>query len=355
MKKFLILLIMVIFLCGCVEKRIVDEINIAIASGFDPSDGDKKFKTTFLMQDFQEDMSVQNRTITSEGDVRREILIGSNRQSPSPVVVGGMRLTLFEKSIAKKGIKDYIDTYQRDATIGTRIFFATTEGKTEELLKGNYGPQGNGSFISDLIEHNIRQGDVPKTNLASFLQDYYQKGKDVYLPHIKKINDKNVDISGLMLFKGSKALYILPSEKMFYFKLLVDRYSKGEFTVSLEDGSKASVHSIISKHRLKMDKKDPLHLSIEINIKGNIKEYTGNKLNPKIVEAITKNLEEKVEKECIQLVKEFQEKEIDPVGIGAYYKTQIRGFDYEKWKQTYTDLSVDIKSDVEIIETGATY
>ncbi|MDQ0273015.1 Ger(x)C family spore germination protein [Cytobacillus purgationiresistens] len=357
MKKRIVILLIAASICltGCVEKKIVDEINIAIAAGFDSGDEKDKFKTTFLMQDFMKDMSVQNRTITTEGNLRREVLSDAHKQSPAPVVVGGMRLTLYEKSLAETGLGEYVDTYQRDASIGTRIYFATTEGKTEDALKADYGLQGNGSFISDMIEHNIRQGDVPKTNLAVFLHDYYQQGKDVYLPHLKKIDDQNIDIAGLMLFKDAKALFVLPSEKLFYFKLLVDQYSKGDFTVTLDNSEKASIHSIISKHKFKIEKKDPTHLTINIKVKGNIKEYTGHSLSPSRIKEISKELENKVEKECYELVEKFKEENIDPVGFGAFYKTKIRHFDFEKWKESYGDLTVDVNCDAAILETGAIY
>ncbi|USK43797.1 hypothetical protein [Cytobacillus oceanisediminis] len=61
MKK-LILLCLVLLLSGCVDKEILDDINIEVGVGYDLADDLKdKYRGTVLFQEFQPDKSVINR------------------------------------------------------------------------------------------------------------------------------------------------------------------------------------------------------------------------------------------------------------------------------------------------------
>jgi spore germination protein len=138
---------------------------------------------------------------------------------------------------------------------------------------------------------------------------------------------------------------------MFFFKLLVDKYSEGTYKIN-ENGEEAAVHSIKSRRRFDLTKRNPTEITIHIKIKGAIREYSGNKITPKEIKALEKNLEKKVNKECLLLIEQFKEMGIDPIGLGHYAKTKTRGFDFKKWDQEYKNLVVKIETEAKIIEAG---
>ncbi|MCS0673243.1 Ger(x)C family spore germination protein [Cytobacillus firmus] len=349
MKK-LILFCLVFLLSGCVEKEIIDDINIEVGVGYDLAEDRKdKYRGTILFQEFQPDKSVINRTFSGSGKLRQDLLLEVTKQSSEPVVTGGLKVAVFGPEISRDGIYDLIDSFQRDASIGARVFAATSEGKAEDLMKGEYGTRGNSTYIYNLIQHNIEHRDIPKTNLHILANDYYQEGKDPSLPRLKKIADDKVEIVGISLFSKDKEVDILPVKDMFFFKLLVDKYSEGNFDVELKKGNIAAVKSIRSKHKIKMTDN---HASITINIEGIIREYTGDELASEVVGAVQKNLEKEIEKECLRLVKQFQELGIDPIGLGQMKKSNHRNFDYKKWEDDYKTLGFDVKCNVKIEETG---
>ncbi|MGA5690026.1 Ger(x)C family spore germination protein [Cytobacillus pseudoceanisediminis] len=349
MKK-LILFFLVFLLSGCVEKEIIDDINIEVGVGYDLADEAKdKYKGTVLFQEFQPDKSVINRTFSGSGKLRQDLLLEVTKQSSEPVVTGGLKVAVFGHEISRKGIYDLIDSFQRDASIGARVFVATSEGSAEDLMKGEYGTRGNSTYIYNLIQHNIEHRDIPKTNLHILANDFYQNGKDPSLPRLKKIGEDKVEISGISLFNEDKEVDILPVKDMFFFKLLVDKYSEGNFDVELKKGNIAAVKSIRSKHKIKMTDN---HASITINIEGIIREYTGDELASEVVGAVQKNLEKEIEKECLRLLKQFQELGIDPIGLGQMKKSNHRNFDYKKWEDDYKTLGFNVKCNVKIEETG---
>ncbi|WP_342431484.1 Ger(x)C family spore germination protein [Neobacillus sp. FSL H8-0543] len=349
MKRLFLVLALLLQLSGCVEKKVIDDINIVIGIGFDHS-RDKQILGTFLTQTYNADKSIGNQTFSSKAILRRDLLIKANRQSSQPLVTGGLGVTVVGEELGKRGMKDILDVYQRDVAIGARNFFAISEGKAQNILQGKYGTEGSGNYLYTLLDTHIKTKDLPKTNLHLLLRDYYQTGKDIYLPRLKQISNDQVEISGISLFNEDKVVGIIPSEKMFFFRLLVDKYSNGNFSVPKEKDGKASIKSIHSKHKFKISKKNPSEVTIHIRIKGTIQEYTGKEMQEKKeIEKIRKELEKEVEKECLQLVKHFQEQEIDPIGLGQFYKSRNRGFDFKKWEDDYKNLNVKIVCNV-IIE-----
>ncbi|GLB59746.1 Ger(x)C family spore germination protein [Cytobacillus sp. NCCP-133] len=349
MKKLAIFFLAVL-LTGCVDKEIIDDINIEVAVGYDLLEGSEDtYRGTILFQEFQTDKSVINRTYSGNGLLRKDLILDVSKQTSEPVVTGGLKLAIFGPDISEKGIYDLVDSFQRDASIGARLFILTAEEKAEEVLEGNYGSRGNSTYIYNLIEHNIEHHDIPYTNLHLTMRDFYQKGEDPFFPQIKKISNDKVEVSGISLFQGDKEVDVLPVEKMFFFKLLVDKYSEGNFEVKLPGGDLAAVKSIRSKRKISiLDKKT----NIKITIRGVIREYTGKTLTQEVIKKIEKGLEKEIERETLKLLKKFQKLEIDPIGLGRMKKTQTRNFDFKKWEDDYKNMDFNVTSDVLIEETG---
>ncbi|MDQ1000982.1 hypothetical protein QFZ28_001382 [Neobacillus niacini] len=158
-------------------------------------------------------------------------------------------------------------------------------------------------------------------------------------------------VSGVGLFKEDKLVDTIPNSKLFFFKLLADKYGEGFYKVRL-DGQEAAIHSISSQHNLELSKKKPAEITIHIKIKGAIRAYTGKKITLKEVKMIEKTLEKQVNEECLKLINHFKKLEVDPIGLGNFARTKTRDFDLKKWEDDYKNLSVKIRTDVTIIEAG---
>jgi spore germination protein len=359
-KRISNLILILLLLTGCVEREILDDLNIETAKGYDLVD-ENKIRGTALFPVYIKDGAIENRTLSAEAPSTREVLETLARKSQQPLVRGSLDVVLMGEDMAKKGVIDVTDSLQRDASIGARVILAVTEGNAEDILNGNYGIRGNGTFISNLINQNIKRRDLPETNLHMFLFDYYQDGQTPYLPIIKKVSDDTLEVTGVALFDKDKMVDNVSADDLFFFKLLVERLSEGSHVVKLgkkhgdaEQQVEAAVSSIKSKHKIKVENKtDPIKISIEITIKGIIKEYTGKRLSPKKIKEIENTMSNDIKKETLKLLGRFQEKGIDPVGIGQLQKHGVRGFDIKEWEKTlYPNAQFEIKPDVEILESG---
>lgn len=351
-RRRLFSLCFLLLLSGCVQKEIIDDINLIEAMGFDYVGGGK-ISGTILYPIYQPDQPPKNVTLTAEHLMKKTILQDIQLQSPNPIVTGSMEVILFSKELSEKeGVLELVDAFQRDPGVGSRLFPTIVDGNSKDLLEGEYGIKGNASHIADLIKNNIEHEDLPKTNLQQFLFDYYQIGKTPFMPQLKQLSKENLEINGISFFRYGKVVETISKEKMFFFKLLVDKYSNGLHRVTVDD-DEAAIRNITSVHNFELTSRDPIEITVKIRVNGIINEFTGNELTPKRINKLEHNFEEEIKKECLALFETFLEKDIDPVGFGHYYKTQTRNFDYEKWTNTqYKNLTLKIVPDVIISEAG---
>ncbi|WAA11935.1 Ger(x)C family spore germination protein [Fervidibacillus halotolerans] len=350
--QLITLLFFFLLLSGCVEREILDEIILMEGIGFDYVEGGD-ITGTILYPDYKKETEPENVTYSATGEIMKTILQDIERQAARPIAFGSLEIVIFDLELAKKrGILDLIDAFQRDPAIGSGIYLAISENKAKELFKGEYGLRGNARFISMLIDHNIRHEDLPKTNLQRFMGDFYQQGKTPYLPLIKQNSKTKIELSGVALLKYGKIVDVVSNEQSFFFKLLADKYSNGLHRVEV-DGKEAAVQSIISTNRFELTSRDPLHITVHIKIGGTINEFTGNKLTDSFIKKIEKKFEKEIQKHCTQLIKRFQEKEIDPIGFGHFVKSKTRNFDFNQWWDSeYSQMEVTIKPVVTIDEEG---
>jgi spore germination protein len=352
MKKFfLILLSLQFLLTGCVEKEIVDDVNLITAVAFD-SAGNNQILGTVNYNVYLKDQPVEDKQIVQQSELSREIIDDMQKQSSHPLVLGKLQIVLFGETLVKAGINEQVDTLQREASISERLLLVVARGKAKEILDADFSPLGASEFLTNLILHNKTELDVPRSNLHLFLYQYYSKGQDAYLPILKK-SGSTIQIDGLALFDNEKFVTEIPNEKMFFFKVLTDQYTNGSYTLDLpETNEKVGIKSISSSRKIKLKSTDPYKLEISIRIKGFVTEFTGGKITPQIINEAEKAFEKSIEKETLALIEKFKDLKIDPLGLGNDIRSRSRDFKLDEWREKIPELQVDVKAEAIISETG---
>jgi spore germination protein len=350
--KCFVCTVLMLFLAGCVEKEIVDEVNLIDGIGFDYSEKNR-IRCTVTFPVYLRDQPPKNKSFTAESVTKITVLQEIQRQTADPIVTGNLEVALFGKQLAEKeGILDLIDPFQRDPGVGTTLYMAIVDGEAKEVLEGTYGITGTANHISKMIEHNIKTEELPKTNLQIFLSNFYQKGKTPYMPQIKKIAKDKVKINGICLIKNGKVVDFVSTQNLFFFRLLTDKFSHGMHRVNIDKGE-AVIRSIRSSHDFTLTRRDPYEITIHIKVNGIINEFTGNTLTAKTISKLEEQFEKKINAECLALINKFQAKEVDPIGFGKFVRTQTRNFDVNRWwNSQYKNMTVKIKSEVKITEGG---
>ncbi|MEH7382896.1 Ger(x)C family spore germination protein [Bacillus sp. JJ1533] len=345
-------IIIVTIVYGRISVEIIDEINMVAAVGFDRAEG-QKVNGTAVIPVFKADKSIDNASFTGESFLAKEIITVLQKKSADPLVTGAVRVVLYEDELAKNGILRYIDALQRDASIGSKINLAIIEGKTKDVLEKNLGNRGTGEYLSILLQHNIEKRDLPRSDLHTFMYRHYMEGMDPYLPMLKLLSDK-MEITGLGLFQHGKLVSKIDEPDLFFFKALVQNYGEGAYTIRLRETDEyASIRRIKSKRKIKIEDihGDP-KVNITIKFQGILSEFSGQKTTPKVIKEIIEELGSTIKEKSEAMLKDFQEKNIDPVGIGYIARHSTRGLDYEKWKRDYPNMQIDVHVEVELTETG---
>ncbi|MED4014979.1 Ger(x)C family spore germination protein [Sutcliffiella cohnii] len=352
MKSFKPLIIIFIFLLtGCVEKQILDDINILTGIGYDLTE-ENEVMGTVLIPIYEADQTINNETITDISERNKDLVSTVQKKATDPIVLGSIENVIFHRDLAEQGIIQFIDGLQRDASVGTSLYIMVSEDPTVDILSGNYGNRSTASYITNLLEHNMKRRDLPRTNLHVFLNDYYQEGKDPNLPIIG-LSDGKLGITGVGILKKDKLASTIELRDLFFFKLLADHYTEGIFVLDLPDGESVSIMSIRSRKKINIDwNGDVPQINIKLKLNGALRDYTGAKVDDKLIATIQETFEGVLRTECLNLIKRFQEEEIDPFGYGFEVKTRKRGFDIKKWEDQYPDIPVTVNADVTIIERG---
>ncbi|WP_078411455.1 Ger(x)C family spore germination protein [Priestia abyssalis] len=349
-----LLALMVLSGCMNIEKKILDDVQITTAVGYDAVDKNT-IKATVVTPSYQPDKTVKNETFIAVSQLSKEVREKIDRQSDKPFVSGKLEITLYSKELAKEGLIQILDTLQRDPAIGSNLYLAVVEGSTKELLMKQYGNLDNGIYLSNLIDQNIKHGMLPETNLHEFLHAYYSEGADPFLPLLEAKGGK-VNIKGIALFDKDKYVDQLESEAAFVFKTMLEKFSnEASFNINLSEEKEeyASVYNISAKRDYKISKPatNP-DITIHVKIDAILREFSGERVDKKILQKIERKMTEKIEGKANEMMKEFQKFGIDPLGIGEQIRTRTRTWDKKKWEEIYPDIPIKVKVKVDVTESG---
>ncbi|WP_041267793.1 Ger(x)C family spore germination protein [Geobacillus genomosp. 3] len=350
MRTALLAMAIVAILSGCLRKEILDDINIESAVGFDEA-GKDKVRGTILIPVYKKGETA-NKTLTAVSTTAKDVMEELQYKTSEPLVSGSIETALYGERLARKGIFPFVDQLRRDASIGTRLYLAVVDGTAKHLLEGNYGRQGSGIYLSNLVRQNIEQRDLPKTNLHLFLKSYYADGKDPFLPYVRRAGE-DVQVAGVALFRGDRVVDTLKRNDMFYFKIAMDSYSEGTHTIRLDNQNFVSIKNISTKRTISFSgPKTRPSIHIHIALEGVVREYKRGAFTFAVRRSVEKTFAQQIRSKTGALLRCFQEHQIDPVGLGEFAASHYRRFHYRDFYKHYDQLPIRVTADVTIRDSG---
>jgi len=347
---FFILISLSIILSFSIPKKIIDQIQMVTVMGYDQVE-DKMIRGTAIVPNYVSKSEVNNIIYTNVSELIYENQSNLNRVASEELYNGKMEVVLYGGGLAEKGLIPYIDFLTRDPSIGSRTYLAIVEDNAYRLMSQVKTEQSSGLYFSDLIQHNVVNGNIPDTNLKVFQTGIKSQLKDPFLPILKVKQDKAI-IEGIGFFDKDKFVFKLPYEQAFFFNILKQEIGNGKYVLK-RDHIKTSIQSIESTRdfKVKGTKENPV-INVTINLRGVIREYSGGPSLEKYKSEINEIWKKDVEQKGQELIKKFQELEIDPVSFGLQVKANTRGFDIEKWEDSYPDVEIKLNVKTKLIETG---
>ncbi|MGI8315918.1 Ger(x)C family spore germination protein [Halobacillus mangrovi] len=347
------LLILLLFLTGCVPNKSIEDVALVNVAAFDLVE-EEKIKGTILIPQFIQDESggVEEKHISAIGDNVQEIHRDIENKSSMPLRMGKVSVVLYGDEIAKKDISNYIDFLQRNPDIGRDVYLGIVAGNAENIIKGEYSKtQPTGEYIKKLIEQNTTKY-IPTQNLQKFLYAYYAEGMDPSLPYFKREGDELM-LDGYVFFDKEKMVHTIPFSDAFVLKLLSQNFKDGLQPIEYKN-HEVVLQNIGSKvkYRIKGDRKKP-EFQINLKVSGMVGEIvpTNEKMTTRELE---KAFDAYFTEKGTQLIQDFQENGVDPLGLGEILKNRRGTFDPKEWKQMYPNVPVKVNVTVRILENGIT-
>ncbi|MGG1675367.1 Ger(x)C family spore germination protein [Neobacillus sp. NRS-1170] len=349
-------LFLTVLLSGCsfLPTNIVNEINLIQGVGYDFAEK-KDIKGTIVFPIINKDKTSSSEVKTAFGESSKELRTKLSNETRFRLVSGQLRLALYGKTLAQKGLNDFVDTLNRDPSIGSLVQMAIVDGDANELLKmKKYKSENISIYLQEMLDQNMEYGRLPRTDLQTFLFQLFQIGQDPYLPLIKKV-DSNIQITGLAIFNYDQYVTSISLEDLFIFKGLLDQNRNGINRFILENSDKVVLETLNSntKYKVKIVNGRP-EFSIHLKMKTKLQEFAPSEKQRQAFDKkkYQKQVEQKLEKSALKLITQFKNHQVDPLGLGAKYKEHYRGFNEKQWKKYYPNVKVRVIADVDIQQTG---
>ncbi|WP_077615960.1 Ger(x)C family spore germination protein [Caenibacillus caldisaponilyticus] len=355
-KAALAILMLIPVLAACEEPKVIDDIKLAEAIGYDYAGQDKVYGTVATPVYAQTGGSGQVQSmidsfsvIVSKGVQDRSLL---DSESEYPLEIGKLLVVLYGKDLAKRGLYKYADLLNRNPDIGRALNLAIVDGSAGDMLKGQYRSDPLVSiYLSNLIRNNIKR-NFPSNDLHDFLYSYYGKGMDPFMPLLERKGD-HIKIKGIALFKGDRYVDYIPFGKAMIFKMLFESFRSGSFAIPWKKKEYITFENIGSKvkyHVKNADSPAPL-IRVDIHMQGYLRE-TAVHFTPQKMRILKKKMEQTLEKEGLKMIRQLQTLDVDPLRIGNYVHSYSRHWDPNDWRDRYKNCRFEIHIDFNLAHAG---
>ncbi|OLS37781.1 Ger(x)C family spore germination protein [Bacillus sp. MRMR6] len=375
--KFLIALASVLLITGCVDSHQLERLGLITVIGFD-LEKENEIKGTLVVSKFDPLEQVLTKQISSEANTIQTLRAEINLETDQQLVMGQLRSVVYSHELARKGIFQLVDALNRDPTVGNMVYLTIAEEDASSIVKVNESKVkvNIGTYLYNLIRQNVENEQLISPTLHEFNHSFADFGQDPVLPIIKA-DKENVSITGVALFNDDRMVARLDNDKLFYLKVLADKYRSGskELAFNRQDFEKViknqigrtdkdvynklfiTIDNIQSDTKVTLTDKKNLVFKVEVYLKSRLLEAT-QRLDlgkPENVKFIEDKMSKEIEKQLKDLLVFFQENKVDPVGFGNEYMAKVRGeaLENKNWKEIYKNAKFDVKVKNIISKTGA--
>ncbi|WP_251635006.1 Ger(x)C family spore germination protein [Neobacillus niacini] len=365
----------VLTLCSCVETKQLEKLGLITAQGYD-LEKENEIKGTVVVHKFDPLAENLTKVITVKSHTSKALRQEQNLEIDQKLVTGQLRCVIYSKELAKRGLSQLVDALNRDPTIGNMVYLTVADDDAlsivnidQSKLKVNLG-----TYLYNLIKQNVESEQLTSPTLHEFNHNLQDHGKDPVLP-ILKLKGEGVTISGIALFKGDRIVGELPSNKLFYAKVLYDKYKSGTHELGFNrshfkqiiknqgrenkevyDRLFISIDNIRSHAKIKLIDKEKLLFRVEVTLDSRLLEATEplDLTSTKNIKFIEKKINKEMESQIKQLLEFFKKKQVDPIGIGNEYMANSREKPLSKkeWRELYKDAKFEVRVDNTIVKTG---
>ncbi len=282
-------------------------------------------------------------------DTSRELFLDHNQV----IIIG--------ESLAKQGLKSYLDTFIRDPEIRMEVMMLISEGKAIDILKQKSVLEVSlANRLSRMMMLNQKTSSVFGTDLLHFVFDTIDTNTAATVPMISYVEDTlpNLVLTGLAVFDDDKMIGKLSVDQTVGYALAIGPVSHVDLPLK-GDGGKAAVLIQKSNASIKpvFHEDGTLSMQVDITVYGSVLEQQGliAKEGGRLMETIQKATEKAITKLISETFDQSQRLDADIYGFAAkirdYHPKKWKAYQ-DKWSQVYPTVSLIVKPKVHIGSIG---
>ncbi len=348
MKKLLILLLIPLFLSGCYDYNELNDL--AIISGVGIDYVNEEYVVTFEILSTKKEgdsssASSSTYNVTGHGKTITEAFANNGNFSDKVPYYDHIEVVIISEDIAKYHLKNISEYLIRSSKFRNEFYLAiTSENTAEEIIKATSTEKPIAStFIADMLENSNDSNSVGYyAPFTKTLKNILTPGEDA-IASVFKLEDKNIVLSGMGVFKDFELKYIFNTEEAPIINLLNNFKSK---TVFFEKSCSEDKKTVVSIYEAKI-KIEPSDQEVKITgkLNGRINEDNCN-YNLKEEKAyleLEKIFKKIIESKMDEILKKLQLANSNILYIGKNYYNKYRKKDFYLWTTQKFTYDLDFK------------
>lgn len=370
MKKNLTILLTLglIFLSGCWDRQIIEELSIALCMGIDVAPEPDLFYLTTTNPTFSDTALKKAKRLVSKGYTLVETFANMQRQRNHKLVLGQVASLVFSEEAAKEGLLNRIllELDQiRDVDPDVFIMIVRGASAREVLYLEPEEEARVARYLSDLIDKNIENGTIPRVTAANYWFSHDTVGIDSVVPVIELAGSEEkkngVIITGLAAFDDSgKMKGVLTDQQAVHFLFLTGQGKKITFATKLNfEGKLRDVSMYIKKASAKIKARvesgKPV-IAIKLEMEVDIIDIVWNVDVTKKEDAgevIAKALARDIQGNALKMISQTQDWGTDILGLGQHVRVRDpKWFKGADWTKEYPKCEISLEVKVKINRIG---
>jgi len=365
--KQVVCAVLIMSLCGCWNARELDQLGIVMGLGLDlPAQAPEKVEFTAQLVKPGEIGTTKNGGTGSGGSGKaywnittvsetvfsavRELTAQSSRKLFFPHT----EALIIGRAAAEAGIGKYLDFFQRDHEVRSKIPIIVSETTAKEVLDVQPElekiPSAN---LSELIDqYRKATSEIPESSLTGFTDSYLSETTSAVAPMVKIVQDgdeKTLEVSGTAVFKADKMVGTLDKTEGRGLLWVLGQVESGIIVVRDSQGGTVSAEIIRAKVKVKPVLEDgKILIQVEVIEEGNIGEADGTVDVSELSEVayLEKRIAEAIRREISAALEKARVLDADIFGFGdavrREYPRQWEEME-DNWDELFETLEVELK------------
>ncbi len=289
--------------------------------------------------------------LSGKGKTVSDALYQMKKQTSRDLNLGQTKIILISDELAKQDIRGVFDSFVRKEELQIVSWIGITHGSTKPVLE--IKPEVPDSISDYIVDAFSRTGTESMQILPAYLHTFisYLHEPDIspYAMTVQAMEEGNkLTFPTLAVFQDHRMVGELNSEEIMFIQLLKHQgVHPASFTHQNQTFN-------LLNYKCKTTYRNEafyttLHIALNLENDAQMTSYSISELK-----RISSELEEYLEKQCMQAIKKTQDLKTDPVGFGIVYRKAHHGkFPNKQWiKEDYPHIPHHVTVKIDLERTG---